>query len=319
MNRSVQAVVPGSTSNLGPGFDLFGLAVDLYVRVRVEIEGAFVMAGTATTAWEVAWEGEGCAPPDRVPTDESNLVVRALTRVWEAAGVSLDGRTVIRGSSEIPTARGLGASGAAIVAGLLAGERLAEASFGTRRLLDLAVAEEGHSDNVTPSFFGGLTASAPLEGDGVLVHRERLFEDYLLGAVVPEIALSTRLAREALPAAIAHTDAVANQQRSFFLFRALADGDTDRLPALVRDALHQPYRARLIPACEDLLALASAGGAAAAWISGSGPTVMVLAEGAVERIEEICLPLVQRWAADGIASRTLVLGPDDIGGAVHDL
>jgi len=319
MKRSVQAVVPGSTSNLGPGFDLFGLAVDLYVRVTVTIEGSFVMTGTGTTAWEVTWEGEGSEAPDRVPTDTGNLVLRALTRVWDSAGVSLDGRALVAGRSDIPTARGLGASGAAIVAGLLAGERLAEADLGRERLLELAVAEEGHPDNVTPSLHGGLTASAPLGPAGIAVCRERLNEAYLMGAVVPDIALSTRLAREALPAEIAHAEAVANQQRSFFLYRALVEGRTEELTVLTRDVLHQPYRSRLIPACDELLARAAGKGADAVWISGSGPTLMVLVDGAVERVEEICSALVTRWAEEGIGSRMLVLGPDDLGGAVHEI
>jgi homoserine kinase len=319
LKRGVQAVVPGSTSNLGPGFDLFGLALDLYLRVTVTVEGTFVMAGTAETEWKVNWEGEGSRPPDLVPTDEGNLVVRALHRIWEEAGVSLDGRAEITGRSEIPTARGLGASGAAIVAGLLAGGKLAEFSADRERLLALAVAEEGHPDNVTPSLHGGLTASAPLGDDGILVARDRLWEEYLIGAVVPGITISTRLAREALPAEIAHAEAVSSQQRSFFLFRALAEGRTAELAALTRDSLHQPYRARLIPACEDLLSLAAENGAGAVWISGSGPTLVVLAEGGVERIEAVCEPLVERWAAEGIESRTLILGPDDLGGAVHDI
>lgn len=318
VNRIVQAVVPGSTSNLGPGFDLFGLAVDLYVRVRVAVEGSFVMAGTAETEWEVEWEGEGSGEPARVPLDEQNLVIRGLERAWEAAGVTLDGGVKVTGSSEIPVARGLGASGASVVAGLLAGEKLAEASLGPERLLALATAEEGHPDNAAPALMGGLVAAAPLGPEGILVHRARIFEDYLLGAVVPEIALSTRLAREALPGTIPHQQAVQSQQRSFFLFHALVEGRTAELRELVHDDLHQPYRARLIPAFDDLIGIARSEGADAVWLSGSGPTLVVLTEGSVERVEGICRRLEERWRSDGIESRTLVLGPDDLGGAVQE-
>ncbi len=218
MKRSVQTVVPGSTSNLGPGFDLFGLAVDLYLRVTVEVEGSFSMAGTVETEWVVEWEGEGTGPPAMVPLDDSNLVVRGLIRIWTAAGLSLDGRAIITGRSEIPVARGLGASGAAIVAGLLAGSHLAEAAVDEDQLVAMAIAEEGHPDNVSPSLRGGLIAAAVLDDSEVLLHRGRLHEDYLIGAVIPELALSTRLAREALPGQVAHLDAVRSQQRTFFLF-----------------------------------------------------------------------------------------------------
>jgi homoserine kinase len=319
MIRTVQAVVPGSTGNLGPGFDLFGLAVDIYVRLTVTVEGTFVMASTAEPEWVVEWDGEGSGPPAPVPLDRQNLAVCGLESAWSAAGLAFDGRVNVSGSSEIPVARGLGASAASLVAGLLAGDSLADASLDPERLLELATAEEGHSDNAAPSIMGGLIAAAPLEGRGVLTHRSRLFEDYLLGAVVPEMTLSTRLAREALPGEIAHQDAVKNQQRSFFLFHALVEGRTDELKELVEDSLHQPYRARLIPCFEELMALAWSGGADAVWLSGSGPTLLVLVEGSVDRVEGICRPLEERWAAEGISSRTLVLGPDDLGGAVHDV
>ena len=319
MNRTVQAVVPGSTSNLGPGFDLFGLAVDIYVRLTVTVDGSFVMASTAEPDWNVQWEGEGSGPPARVPLNDQNLAVRGLESAWKAAGLAFDGRVTVSGSSEIPVARGLGASAASLVAGLLAGESLAGAGLGSGRLLELATAEEGHPDNAAPAIEGGLIAAAPLGSGGVITHRGRLFEEYLMGAVVPDLALSTRHAREALPSEIPHPDAVRNQQRSFFLFRALVEGRTDTLRELVEDSLHQPYRARLIPCFEELLETAWEGGADAVWLSGAGPALLVLAEGSVDRIEEICQPMVDRWTAEGISSRVLLLGPDDLGGAVHDI
>ncbi len=316
MKRSVQAVVPGSTSNLGPGFDLLGLAVDLYLRVTVEVDGSFNMAGTAETEWVVVWEGEGTSSPAPVPLDDTNLVVRGLIRAWEAVGLSLDGRVVVTGESDIPVARGLGASGAAIVAGLLAGSHLAEAEIDEDRLVAMATAEEGHPDNVSPSLRGGLIAAAALANDEVLLHRGRLHEDYLIGAVIPELALSTRLAREALPGQVSHLEAVRSQQRAFFLFHALEEGRTDRLDQLTRDILHEPYRARLIPAFDDLCSLARSNGADAVWLSGSGPTIIVLCEGSIDRVEEVCAHLVERWSTEGVESRTIVLGPDDLGGAV---
>jgi homoserine kinase len=318
MIRTVQAVVPGSTGNLGPGFDLFGLALDIYVRLTVTVDGSFVMASTADPEWSVEWQGEGTEPPALVPLDDGNLAVRGLISAWDAAGLTVDGRVTVSGSSEIPVSRGLGASAASLVAGLLAGDTLADASLGKERLLAMATAIEGHPDNAAPSLMGGLIASAPV-GENVITHRTRLFEAYLMGAVIPDIALSTKLAREALPAEISHLDAVANQQRSFFLFHALSEGQTDYLPHLVEDLLHQRYRARLIPCFDELLALARKGGADAIWLSGAGPTLLVLAEGSVENLEEICRPIQQRWGEEGISSRTLIVGPDDLGGAVHEI
>jgi homoserine kinase len=320
MKRTVQAVVPGSTSNLGPGFDLFGLAVDIYVRLTVTVEGDFVMAGTADTEWEVAWEGEGSGPPSVVPGGDENLAVRGLIRAWEEAGVTVDGRVALAARSEVPVARGLGASGAAIVAGLIAGEFLRSSELGNERLLALAAAEEGHPDNVAPSLLGGLVAAAPVgEADRIITQRGALFEKYLIAAVVPELALSTRLARDALPSHVTHQEAVRSQQRSFFLYQALVEGRTWDLRALVEDTLHQPHRAPLIPAFRDLIGCAYEHGAQAAWLSGSGPTILVLVEGAPEKAEAVGRCMEARWVEEGVESRTMVLGPDNWGAVVHDV
>lgn len=320
MHRIVQAVVPASTSNLGPGFDLFGLALDRYLRLTVEVEGAFVMAGTAEPEWQLSWHGEGSGPPSVIPLDTSNLVVQGLMRVWEEVGVSFDGRLTLSARSEIPVARGLGASGAAIVAGLLAGEHLCEAGLARDRILPLAASLEGHPDNVAPSLYGGLVAAAPIgAGERVVVQRSTLFEEYLIAAVVPDLALSTRVARDALPSHIPHREAVASQQRAFFLFQALAEGRSWDLRALVEDTLHQPYRAPLIPAFDALVECAYEHGAQAIWLSGSGPALLVLLEGTPEKAEAIGRSLEARWAREEVESRTLIMGPDNWGAAVHDV
>lgn len=317
---AARSVVPASTSNLGPGFDLFGLAVDIYLRLRVEVEGTFVMSGMAAPEVTMRWEGEGSGAPDPVPTDEENLAVRGILRAWRESGVSLDGKLRIEAKSEIPVARGLGSSAAAYLAGLLAGDAVASSGIEQDRFLELTAAEEGHPDNAAPCLYGGLVAAAPVVGsEGVRTHRARLYEDYLLGAVVPDLTVSTRIAREALPARIDHAEAVRSQQRAFFLFQALTEGWTEALRELVTDVLHQPYRAPLVPGFDDLVALAYAEGAAAAWLSGSGPTILVLSDGGADAVEGITAALQRRWEADSIGSRTLLLGPDDVGAAAHVL
>ncbi len=319
MSQKVRVVVPGSTSNLGPAFDLVGLAVDIYLRVTVETDGAFVMAGTAPTAWELDWEGEGSSAPGRVPEGEENLLVRGLQTAWAEAGLTFEGSVRISARSEIPVSRGLGSSAAAMVAGLLAGGRLSDSEREPEQVVALAAAEEGHPDNAAPSVMGGLTAAAPLDDGGVLVRRQRLHEDFLLAAVVPDVELSTRMAREALPSHIPHPEAVRNQQRAFFLYEALSEGWGEHLRELTRDALHQAYRAPLIPGFDDVLATALDRGALAAWLSGGGPSLMVLSDEGADRLEEIGAAMQARWREEGMASRVLLLGPDDVGGAVHEV
>ena len=320
MKRSVRAVVPGSTSNLGPGFDLLGLALDIYLRLTVEVEGSFVMAGTAEPIVEMTWEGEGAGPPAPVPVGADNLVVHGLQACWEAAGFALDGTVRLQARSEIPVSRGLGSSGAAIVAGLVTANSLCEAELGRERLLVLAAGLEGHPDNVAPALCGGLTAAAALgEGGHVLTRRAALFEEYLIAAVVPDIALSTKLARDALPSHIPHREAVENQQRTFFLFDALAEGRTWDLRLLVADSLHQAWRAPLIPAFDDVVAVAWEHGAHAVWLSGSGPSLFVLVEGGPDQAEAIGRSVEARWSREGVMSRTLVLGADNLGAVVHEV
>ncbi|MEE9196578.1 MAG: homoserine kinase [bacterium] len=320
MKRTVQSVVPASTSNLGPGFDLLGLALDLYLRMTVTVEGEFVMSGTASPDLTLSWDGEGGDPPSAVPLDEGNLAVRGLATIWEEAGVALDGRVTITARSEIPVSRGLGASGAAIVAGLLAGGHLCESELEKEQMLPLAASLEGHPDNVAPSLHGGLVAAAPVgTEERILVERDTLFEEYLLAAVVPDLALTTRLARDALPSHVTHREAVSSQQRSFFLYRALTEGRSWDLRSLVTDTLHQPHRAPLIPAFDDLIECAYKQGAQAAWLSGSGPSILVLLEGTPEKAEAIGRSLEARWAEEEVASKTLILGPDNWGAVVHEV
>jgi len=319
MNRSVQAVVPGSTSNLGPGFDLLGLALDIYLRLTVEVEGSFVMVGTAEPEVEIVWEGEGAGQPAPVPAGVENLALRGLLSAWQEAGVALDGRLTLHARSEVPVARGLGSSGAAIVAGLVAGEAICEAGLPHERILTLAAGLEGHPDNVAPSLLGGLVAAASVGGgDRVLVRRAALYDEYVTAAVIPDITLSTRLARDALPSHVPHREAVTNQQRAFFLFDALVEGKTWELPVLVEDGLHQAWRAPLIPAWDDVVAVAWEHGAQAVWLSGSGPTLLLLVEGGPEKAEAVGRSVEARWGEEGISSRTLVLGADNWGAVVHE-
>jgi homoserine kinase len=156
-------------------------------------------------------------------------------------------------------------------------------------------------------------------GGRILVQRDTLFEEYVIAAVVPGLALTTRLARDALPSHVPHRDAVSSQQRTFFLFQALKEGRSWDLRSLVEDVLHQPHRAPLIPAFNDLIDCAYEHGAQAAWLSGSGPTILILLEGTPEKAEVIGRSLETRWSEEEVTSRTLIVGPDNWGAVVHEI
>ena len=298
----VTVSVPASTSNLGPGFDCLGLALDLRNELTVELR-----EGPGVTLVEI--QGEGAKT---LPRGESNLLVQAARLVLPKR---LPGHLVFKAVNRIPLARGLGSSAAAAVAGLWAGAHL----FGTLRrsedeLEALAVRLEGHPDNVAPCVHGGLTASLTEDGRAS-AHRLNIHPSFSAVVGVPEFQLATRKARAALPKTVPLADAVFNASRALLLVRALETGRTRGLDALMADRLHQPYRARLVPGLANALAAAVKAGAAGAALSGSGPSVFALVSGdSGLRVGEA---IRRAFAAKRVKSRSLELTIDHQGARVE--
>jgi len=245
--------VPASTSNLGPGFDCLGLALDLDLRVDVE-----------RPAHAPGIVYEGTQPP------ADNLFVRAL---HAAGGVAPDTRVVV--ASAIPSARGLGSSAAAIVAGIATAHLAGDGSVPAGEdLVSQALALEGHPDNLAAAVQGGLVGSV-VERENARVMPLALAADWSFVLVIPERGVATAAARAILPARLERDDAVYNLQRLAFLIGALAQGDATRLRYGLADRLHQDRRLALVPGLgAALAALASEPGCAGAALSGSGPTLL---------------------------------------------
>jgi len=255
--------VPASTSNLGPGFDLLGLALDLRLRVEVLAEdgGTVEREGTARSWPEAA---------------ERDLLRIALARASALLGGD-DRPLRLRVRSEIPLARGLGSSGAAVAAGLLLGAALAPEPTTRERLLALGIELEGHPDNVAASLFGGCTLCHPdPDGAGPLVVRQPLSPAIGIAVAWPEQELPTERARAVLPARVPFADAVENPRRLALLLEGLRRGDPRLLAAGGEDRLHVPWRLPLIPGAEEALRRARAAGAWTATISGSGSALVAL-------------------------------------------
>lgn len=294
----VTVTVPATTSNLGPGFDCLGLALDLRNELTLELRDE---RGTPV----VEIEGEGAAT---LPRDRRNLLVQAARLTLPP---TLPGRLVFKAVNRVPLARGLGSSAAAAVAGLWAGAHL----FGTLRrsedeLERLAVSLEGHPDNVAPCIHGGLTASLSVDGR---FRATRLNIHPSLSAVVcvPAFELATKKARAALPKKVPLADAVYNSSRAILLARALETGRTQQLSDFMDDRLHQPYRAKLVPGLKEALAAALKAGAAGAALSGSGPTVFAFVEGAAA--PRAGRAMVRAFAARRVRSSWLALEIDHQG------
>jgi homoserine kinase len=269
--RTVAVKVPATSANLGPGFDTLGLALALYDELRVAVRdepGATV---------EVSGVGAG-----EVPTDETNLVVRAIAHTFESVGVALPGLNLYA-RNNIPHGRGMGSSGAAIVSGIMAAKGLLEGvvEFDAQALLALANDMEGHPDNVAPALFGGLTiAWVTPEGPRfkkLIVHR-----GVSPLVLVPEHVMSTALARSLQPQSVPHEDAVFNLSRSALLVAALIQSP-ELLHAATEDKLHQSYRASAMPETDRLITLLRSSGFAAV-VSGAGPSILVLCSDPSQRL-----------------------------------
>lgn len=262
---SVAVEVPATSANLGPGFDCFGLALDWREQVRLDV---------LESGYQIDVTGEGA---DQVPRDESHLILRSALVGLADLKVSAPGLGLVS-HNVLPHGRGLGSSSAAIVAGLLAAQRLAGADEDQGWLLRHADAIEGHPDNVAAAIYGGfvLAYDGP---QGVTVASSSLAPGLGLVLFIPETPVATSATRNLLPQQVGHSEAAANAGRAALLVSALTSGAYDRLWDATRDWLHQDYRARAMPASYDLLTRLRGQGYAAV-ISGAGPSVLVLGEAA---------------------------------------
>ncbi len=247
MGRRRRVRVPGSSANLGPGFDAMAAAVSVHLELEVEETGSFFVD-----------PGD-----DRLSADESNLCVRAFAQLHPVDGLSF------RIQSEIPLEAGLGSSGAAIVAGLVAADHMYELALERDELMQHAAQVEGHPDNVAASLYGSFVICT--DGDVTVIEPPAGLEAV---AVVPHDTVATTAAREALPAQVPLADASFNVARAATLVLGLARGDLAEIARGLDDRLHQPHRRHLYPRSMDLLERASDLGALGATISGAGPTVL---------------------------------------------
>jgi homoserine kinase len=299
MSRWFRVTVPATTANLGPGFDTLGMALEL----RNVVELTLTKDGVS-----IEIQGEGS---DQLLRDRTNLVVQAMGLVAEAAGQPLPGVS-LRMQNAIPLARGLGSSAAATVAGVV----LAGAALGLRlspeEMLRLAVRLEGHPDNVAPCLLGGLTVAIP----GDVPRALRLDPpDLMVALLIPNFGLSTSDARAVLPETVSRQDAVFNVSRAALWVAALVTRRYELLSAACEDRLHQPYRRQLIPYLDDVVAAALGAGAAAAFLSGAGPSVAALVRS--EAADTVVRAMQTAALAYGVEARSVLTEPSPRGVTVE--
>jgi homoserine kinase len=244
--------VPASSANLGPGYDVMAAAVDLPLELEVEETGEFAVD---TGGLDVS-------------ADRDNLLVRAFESLHSADGFRF------KIDSQIPLARGLGSSAAAIVAGLAAADHLFELALSPEELLARAAEIEGHPDNVAAAIYGGFVVCSSEDGTPTAARFDPPGGLEAI-AVIPGEEVATTAAREALPAEVPLADAVSNISAASTLVLGLQQSDLNLVSRGLHDRVHQPRRRELYPRSMELVESAAELGALGATISGAGPTVLV--------------------------------------------
>jgi homoserine kinase len=293
--------VPASTSNLGPGFDCFGLALKLYLTV-----GATVVPGAAEQCKVIT---TGAKENEALPRNAVNLIYRAMSFAVQREGATLPPVELLV-HNEIPLASGLGSSAAAIVAGIKLGGLITSNQIPNERIQVYATEFEGHPDNVAASLYGGFLTSTVCS-DGTVISAKFPWPAEIRAVVVsPHSQLPTHVARAALQRTVSRQDAVYNLQRTALFTAALAQQRYDLFWEAMHDRLHQPQRESLVPGLAEALALPRMPGLLGIALSGAGPSIVALVDG---NEEAIGARLASCFQARRIESTVRILDVDNEG------
>lgn len=309
-----EARIPASVANLGPGFDSIGMAVDLF-QLRLSLEPGGETPAITATGTDV----------DRVRLDEDNLICKAINAAYEYAGRTLPSGYHLHIDNEIPMARGLGSSAAAVVGGLLlAREWLAamDVTLDAQDLIELAINLEGHGDNVVAALTGGVTVT--VKGEQRCFWQRLCVTEYpALVLAIPETWGYTVNARRLLPSSVPYADAVYNSAHAALLIAALSSCNYELLGEAMRDRLHEPYREQIYPWLSNARAAALEAGAYGVSLSGAGPSMVAFVPvnncSAVMRALEAAyhedgfkVNVYRAAVTGGAVSRTVILTGNDV-------
>lgn len=261
----VKVRVPGSSANMGPGFDSLGLALTLYNYIEAEEtdNGLEIDILDAETK-------------EFLPKDEKNLVYKAMKYLFDKAEYKMRGLKLTL-LSEVPVTRGLGSSSACIVGGLVAANELCGKKFSPREIVTMATKLEGHSDNVTAAFLGGFTVSV-FDKDEVFYYSHKINGDLKCLVLIPDYAVTTQKARNTLPGYYPKRDVAFNISHTSLLVASMVSGNYENLLCAMDDRVHEPYRKIFIDGYQKLYNKLKSYGALGTFISGSGPTLASIVE-----------------------------------------
>jgi homoserine kinase len=294
--------VPGTSANLGAGFDCIGMAVDRWLSASVEADDNVDSGRAAITIVRDGSLASLALPP------EDDALYAGFVAACGAGDREVPQHLTFFVDSEVPVARGLGSSSAALVAGARLADAALELGLDMQGLAELCTRIEGHPDNVAPALFGG--AVLGVLGNGSFEARHWTFAPLPVHPslafvfIIPPFPVETAVARAILPREVPHEVAVRAAGKGAALVHGLAAGDGALLRIALDDVLHVPYRRTLVPGLASLHDAACASGAYGATLSGSGPTLVAIA--AQDIAERVADAMKKRWSAEGVLAESFV-------------
>lgn len=283
-NKKFEIRVPGSTANLGHGFDSLGLALPFYLTIRVQTaeKNSITLTGKHL---------------ESVPTDENNLIYKSIKHLFDLENEEIPAIS-LEIESDIPLTRGLGSSAAAIIAGLLAANELLDKRKTMEEIFQISARMEEHADNVGASLFGGLVVSA-YDGEKAHIQRLPFPDDLKIMLAIPEYTLYTSVARGQIPERIPLKDVSFNIGHTALLVTYLITGQLDKIPMVMKDRVHQPYRQNSVKGLEKILKQAQELGLYSAALSGAGPTIILFVqEKSIKEAEKMLRSVALEEAVD---------------------
>lgn len=293
----IRIKVPATSANMGAGFDCMGIALNLYNIIEI----------TKTESGLVIIDENS-----KIPKNENNLTYRAMNQVFDRVGYKPEGLRIVQ-KSKIPMTRGLGSSSACIIGGMIGANIITGKKLSYKEILDMAVKMEGHPDNVTPALYGGFCVSA-MDCDTTYFKSIKINPGYKFAVMIPDFYVATRKSRCVVPEVFPKEDAVFNISRAALLVAALTTNDSSLLKTAVEDRMHQKYRSAYIDGMEEIFEKSYSFGAKAAYLSGSGPTILAIID---DETKDFKTNMEKFFEEKGHRWRCKVLTVDNIGTVVQ--
>lgn len=258
----IKIKAPATTANMGPGFDCFGMALNIYNEISIE---------ETKGETQVMYKGK----PFFIPLSE-NLIYNSLIYTLKKYDYSFKGFKINIDRCDIPVSRGLGSSAACIALGMKAANEFMGNIMSKDDMLKIACEIEGHPDNVTPAILGGMTCATSTENGRVIYSKVNIPEILKFAVMVPNFKVSTNEARKVLPDTYSRKDCVFNLSRAALLVSYLNNGNVDELRNCFQDKIHQPYRKKIIKNVDEIFDFCKNNGSLGEFISGSGSTLIAV-------------------------------------------